>query len=307
MLDACIIPVLKPPGMTSHDVVQAVRRSLGVKKIGHTGTLDPLAAGVMVLVVGRATRAASYFTQLDKAYTAHVVFGLRTDSGDVAGELLSRTVPDLDVEHILRVMPRFIGEIKQRPPLTSAVKVGGRRLYERARAGEHIEAPLRTVRIDALRLLDWWPAANPNALPQARFEIVCSSGTYIRSLVDDLGAVLGCGAVTDFLLRHRVGPFQAGDAVPYDQVTPERLTAFAHPMADALSFLPAVTVTAAEARRIAYGQRVTPNQVAFPPDQPVRLMDETQRLLAVARLRQGPNGPYWRYDAVFYRPEEVAR
>ncbi|MBI5670433.1 MAG: tRNA pseudouridine(55) synthase TruB [Chloroflexi bacterium] len=200
----------KPTSMTSHDVVAKVRRACGIKKIGHAGTLDPLADGVLVLCVGSATRLSEYVMQSTKSYRARVRLGVVTDTYDAEGRVLR----ECDAAHITRdaverALTDFIGEIEQVPPMYSAIKQGGRKLYELARAGEEVERQPRRVRIDGLALTDWSP-------PLFTLNVTCSAGTYIRSLAYDLGERLGVGAHLAGLTRTASGTFTLERAVALD-------------------------------------------------------------------------------------------
>lgn len=208
-----LIVVDKPAGWTSHDVVARVRRLTGMKRVGHGGTLDPFATGVVVVAVGRATRVLQYIQDSDKRYLAHVALGAETDTFDVDGEVVNRyrgeSLPTRqDVEAALT---EFIGEIEQVPPAYSAIKIQGRRLYERARAGEAVVAPTRIVRVEAIDLLDFEP-------PDLLLDISCGKGTYIRSIARDLGARLGSGAYCHGLRRIRNGAFTIVDAWTLDEL-----------------------------------------------------------------------------------------
>ncbi|HMM40770.1 MAG TPA: tRNA pseudouridine(55) synthase TruB [Thermomicrobiales bacterium] len=208
-----LIVVDKPAGWTSHDVVARVRRLTGMKRVGHGGTLDPFATGVVVVAVGRATRVLQYIQDSDKRYLAHVVLGAETDTLDVDGEVVSRnrgeSLPAR--EDVEAALAHFTGEIEQVPPAYSAIKVQGRRLYERARAGEAVVAPTRIVRIDAIDVLDFEP-------PDLLLDISCGKGTYIRSIARDLGARLGSGAYCHGLRRIRNGAFTVADAWTLDEL-----------------------------------------------------------------------------------------
>lgn len=198
--------------MTSHDVVAKVRRALGIKKVGHSGTLDPLATGVLVVCVGDATRLSEYAMSTQKVYVARVRLGVETTTYDAEGEIVAQVdaahITPADVEAAL--LP-FVGEIDQIPPAYSAIKKGGRKLYELARAGETVELEARRVRIDSLRVTEW-------DLPDCMLEVVCGSGTYIRSLAHDIGAALGVGAHLADLRRTRSGTFKIEDAVSLDDL-----------------------------------------------------------------------------------------
>lgn len=208
-----LLIVDKPAGWTSHDVVARVRRLVGMKRVGHGGTLDPFATGVVVVAVGRATRLLQYVQDSDKRYLAHVVLGATTDTLDVDGEVVNRisppTWPDrADVDH---VVSSFIGTIEQLAPAYSAIKVQGRKLYEMARAGETVVAPTRTVRIDAITVLAYDP-------PDLILDVECGKGTYIRSIARDIGDRLGTGAYCHALRRVRNGAFTTAEAWQLDEM-----------------------------------------------------------------------------------------
>lgn len=202
-----LLLVDKPPGMTSHDVVDAVRRALGTRKVGHAGTLDPMATGLLMIGVGRATRLLRFLRDLPKTYEGTGVLGAETTTLDAEGEV-TRTAPvTVTRDELERAAAALEGESMQRPPAYSAVKVGGRKLYEAARKGEALEAEPRPIRIDGFEILAF-------ASPTFEFRVTCSGGTYVRVLVADVGSALGCGAHLARLRRTAIGPFRVRDAVP---------------------------------------------------------------------------------------------
>jgi tRNA pseudouridine55 synthase len=255
-----VILFAKPEGVTSHDVVAGVRRSLGRGvKVGHAGTLDPFATGLLLVLVGRATRAQRFLMALPKTYRAVARLGWRSDTGDPEGNL----------EQTGRIPERLeipTGEIMQRPPAYSAVKVEGERSYRRARRGEEVAPEPRPVTVHRAELL--WHRDD-----RAAFEIECSTGTYIRTLVEELG-----DAYCDELERTAIGAFRLEDA------DPERVV----PLSEALSFLPERALGAAEARRVEHGGRVAAGE--DPATGPLRLTDG-ERLLAVAEPHDGELRP----------------
>lgn len=208
----------KPLGPTSHDVVARVRRvlrqaGLRAAKVGHAGTLDPLATGVLLLCLGHATRLSEYVMAHDKTYLAHIRLGEATTTYDAEGQTTERFDPSgIGLEQVKAVLPRFLGLIEQTPPIYSAIKQGGKKLYEMARVGEPVELVPRTVRIDRLNVLDW-------RHPELTLEVVCSAGTYIRSLAHDLGQALGVGAHLVALRRTRSGRFDVAQACTLDHLT----------------------------------------------------------------------------------------
>lgn len=205
-----LLNVSKPSGPTSHDIVAAVRRGTGERRVGHAGTLDPLASGVLILALGRATRLLEYLTASRKEYVAGVRLGITTDTYDAEGEVVeARPVPPgLTSGQIEAELEDFHGVIQQVPPVYSAVKVGGKAAYARARAGEELDLPAREVEIYALELVDFQP-------PDLTLRVECSPGTYIRSLAHDLGQALGTGAMLASLTRTASGSFRDADAVPW--------------------------------------------------------------------------------------------
>ena len=201
-----ILNIYKEKGYTSHDVVARLRRIAGQKKIGHTGTLDPDAEGVLPVCLGRATKVCDMLTDRDKTYEAVLLLGRTTDTQDISGTVLSEcSTEDLEPEKVEECILGFAGEYDQIPPMYSALKVNGRKLYELAREGKTVERKSRRVVIRSIRILEM-------ELPRVRMEVTCSKGTYIRTLCQDIGERLGTGGCMESLLRTRVGRFQAGDA-----------------------------------------------------------------------------------------------
>jgi len=202
-----ILNINKPEGWSSFDVVKKIRSRIKVKKVGHAGTLDPFATGVLLICTGRATKQVSELIKLDKEYWAQIELGKTTDTYDKTGVVLKESnVSGIDANAIQNALENFRGEINQTPPMYSAIKVGGRRLYQMARRGEVIERPPRKVNIYALELLSF-------DHPFLAISVCCSKGTYIRSLAYDLGEALGCGAYLYALKRTRVGPYKIDEAL----------------------------------------------------------------------------------------------
>lgn len=197
-----VIVVNKPVGRTSHDLVNFVRRLFGIKKVGHTGTLDPDASGVLPICIGKATKAADMLTASDKAYRAQLVFGMTTDTQDASGEILTEQPVNADRVQIENAIMSFIGEIEQIPPMFSAIKRDGKKLYELARAGVTVEREKRRVRIFDIKIL----GIDMENLT-ADIEVSCSKGTYIRTLCEDIGTALGCGAYMNTLERIKSAGF----------------------------------------------------------------------------------------------------
>lgn len=246
-----LVLVAKPAGATSHDVVDTVRRVLGTRKVGHAGTLDPMATGVLVLGVGRATRLLRYLSDLEKTYEGSAFLGEETDTLDADGTIV-RTAPVAVARAELDAAAgSLIGESMQRPPSYSAVKIGGRKLYEAARRGETVEAEPRPVTVHAFDVLSFDP-------PAFDFRAIVSSGTYVRVLVADVGDALGCGAHLTRLVRTAIGPFALADAVPPERVGDPL------PVERAVAHLPGITLGAEEARVAVNGSILGPAGIAGP-------------------------------------------
>lgn len=209
-----ILNVLKPPGMTSFDVVALLRGLLGTRKIGHAGTLDPLAVGVLPICTGRATRAIEFMMEKDKHYRAELTLGVITDTQDASGEILSTIVPDCSDQEITAAVSSFTGLYHQMPPMYSALRVNGKRLYELAREGMEIERQPREVEVYSAQVLDIDRRSGIKVL----LDVHCSKGTYIRTLCADIGERLGCGGHMSFLLRKRAGPFDISDAYTLEEL-----------------------------------------------------------------------------------------
>ena len=269
-----LLNIDKPPGPTSHDVVACVRRLLprGLK-VGHAGTLDPFAKGVLVLCVGAATRLAQYVAGQSKGYLAEATFAVTSTTGDTEGELTPTGSAAPAAAELRGVLDEFVGEIEQVPPAHSAVHVDGRRAYELARADKDVELSARRVRIDALELLGIHAG-------RASLRIDCGKGTYVRSLVRDLGRRLGCGAYCSALTRTRIGPFCLDEAVALDQLTGENLPEVLLPALMALADWPTVTLTDEAEVQIRLGRAVP-----WPTDQlaAVAALDNSGRLVALCR------------------------
>jgi tRNA pseudouridine55 synthase len=259
-----LLLVDKPGGMTSHDVVDVVRRRLGTKKVGHAGTLDPMATGLLLVGVGRATRLLRFLSDLPKTYEGTMRLGVETTTLDAEGEIVREaevTAARSDVEQAMRALE---GESMQRPPAYSAVKVGGRKLYEAARAGEQLEAEPRSIRVDAFDLLGF-------DSPDATFRVACSTGTYVRVLAADVGAALSCGAHLTSLRRTAIGPFRASDASPPEGPGDPL------PAEDAVRHLPRLDLEAEEAVAASHGRPLGPAGLAGP----YGVFDPVGRLIGV--------------------------
>ncbi|SHM49748.1 tRNA pseudouridine55 synthase [Caldanaerovirga acetigignens] len=206
-----VINCLKPPGMTSHDVVDFLRKQLGTKKVGHGGTLDPGAAGVLPIFVGKATKAVEFFEVSEKEYVAEMTLGVTTDTGDNMGKVLETKDCNTESASIIEVFNKFVGKIQQIPPMYSAVRHKGKKLYELARQGIVVERKPRTVEIYSIELIKY-------EKPRVLFRVSCSRGTYIRTLCEDIGRALGCGAHLSCLIRTKLGPFKISHAITLEDI-----------------------------------------------------------------------------------------
>ncbi len=249
----------KPAGMTSHDVVARMRRAARQKRVGHAGTLDPAATGVLVVALGAATRLIEYVQEATaKRYRAVVRLGATTTTDDAEGEvLLTAPVPDLDAVEIERALNQFRGAIEQVPPMYAALHHEGRRLHELARAGVVVERAARMVTIDRLALLEWSP-------PLLVLDVMCSKGTYIRALGRDLGEALGCGAHLHELRRTAVGPFLVEHATPlaFIEKYPQNIMSTLCEPEVAVADWPAVSLSDEQARRVRNGQTIALDGIA---------------------------------------------
>jgi tRNA pseudouridine55 synthase len=207
-----IFNIHKPVGITSHDVVARIRRLAAQKRVGHAGTLDPAASGVLPILLGQATRVAEYLSESGKAYRATIRFGVVTDTYDAEGNVISESPVALTLADIVAVLPYFLGDQLQRPPMYSAIKRDGQRLYSLARAGKSVEVEPRRIHIDTLEIIEW-------TSPMLILDVACGKGTYIRSLAYDLGERLGPGAHLAGLVRTRSGPFRIGASISLDALT----------------------------------------------------------------------------------------
>lgn len=268
-----ILLIDKPQGITSHDVVNAVRRRLHTRRVGHAGSLDPLATGSLVVAVGPATRFLQYLPLEPKEYVAEVRFGVETNTQDAEGEVVAeRPVPGDLVLLVKAAIPAFIGPVEQIPPMFSAVKKAGKPLYAYARKGEEVDRAARTVYIEAFEFLEVIDEST------IRFRIVCSGGTYVRTLAHDLGASVGCGAHLTALRRTRVGRFRLEDAITLDEAEASKVIA----LADAVLPMPIIVLDDARTREIREGRSV-PGAVEG-SHRLVALADSMGRVFSVARV-----------------------
>ncbi len=288
-----VLIIDKPIGMTSHDVVQHVRRGTRIKRAGHTGTLDPRASGVLVVLVGPAVRLSEFVSASDKHYQAVIKFGMTTDTYDLEGEVTSRKPVDISFEELEEALSGFVGEVEQTPPVYSALKINGKPAYEYAREGKEIEMEARTVTVHSLELLDWDP-------PEAVIDIQCSSGTYVRSLASDLGEKLGSGATLTGLRRTKSGKFGLRDAVSLRRLE----EAFENgdwykyllPAAEALGDWYTIVLTPDQIDDVSHGHRV-PGEANLEHAQKARAIGEDGELVALMEYDSETNE--WQPRKVF--------
>ncbi|MDP2964969.1 MAG: tRNA pseudouridine(55) synthase TruB [Pelolinea sp.] len=252
-----VLVVDKPIGMTSHQVVQVIRLGTNIKRAGHTGTLDPRASGVLVVLVGPAVRLSEYVSAEDKRYQATIKLGERTDTYDGDGVVTRTADVNVTREQFEEALIHFVGEIKQVPPIYSAIKIKGRHAYDMARNGEEFEMESRIIHVHSLELVEW-------NIPEVVVDVHCSSGTYVRSLAHDLGEMLGCGANLIGLRRTKSGRFTLKDANPLRKLTEafdnNSWYQYLIPAAEALSDWPAVILSNEEVDLVRHGHRIARDQ-----------------------------------------------
>lgn len=275
---AGLLVIDKPIGLTSHDVVNKVRWLSGMRRVGHTGTLDPLATGVLVLAVGRATRLIEYVVGRTKKYQAVIRLGQETNTYDGEGEIIAERPVTVSVAQLESALGQFRGRIEQVPPMFSAIKQDGQPLYKLARRGHTLERPARPITVHELKLMDWRP-------PEVELFVHCSTGTYVRSLAHDLGQALGCGGHLIALRRLAVGGFSLSQAVPLAMLDRENWLAHLLPMDRAVDHLPAIVLPKDETQLLQNGQQIAchPGQLS---GEIVRVYDEHGRFIGLVE-RQG--------------------
>ncbi|MDB5350793.1 MAG: tRNA pseudouridine 55 synthase [Planctomycetota bacterium] len=276
-----ILNLNKPIGVTSRDVVDRVSRPLRKVKVGHAGTLDPLASGVLVVCVGAATRLIEYVQRMPKTYRAVVRLGATSDTLDADGQVVERVDPRVpDAEEIRAVLQTQIGTISQMPPQFSALKVGGQRAYDLARAGMEAALIARPVEVYRIGLLSYeWP--------RLEIEIDCGSGTYIRSIARDVGEALGCGGLIEVLTRTRIGEFHQKDAIDPLSLSRETIPGLLRPAVDAVGDLPRIVVAAEDVRRLLRGQAIEITQSLNSSD--VAIIGPNGDLIAIGEAETGSN------------------
>lgn len=301
-----ILVINKPAGPTSHDVVALIRRLAATKRVGHGGTLDPFAGGVLPIFLGHATRVVEYHLGDTKRYRATVCFGGSSSTDDLEGEITPSDGPAPGRKAVEAALAAMIGPISQRPPAYSAIKVGGRRAYAMARAGETVVLAERQVTLHELDLMAW-DDADPER-PIAVMDVTCSAGTYVRALARDLGETVGSAAYLGALTRTASGPFELADAVPLDDVRaaaadgPDGLTAMLRPIDDGLDTFPVIDLSETELAAVARGQFVRPAAGIPSPAAHYRLRGPDGRLAAIASA----DGTRLAPDKVFVSPAASA-
>jgi tRNA pseudouridine55 synthase len=294
-----ILPVNKPPGKTSFELVRLIRRATGEKRVGHAGTLDPMATGVLLVLLGQATRITEYLMDLAKTYRATILLGVETTTYDAEGEVVSTRHADVTEPQLRDALAPFTGEIMQRPPAHSAVKMEGERAYHRARRGEAVDLKERAARIDRLDLLRFDP-------PYVEIEVECGRGTYIRSIAHDLGASLGCGAHLTALERTRVGPFSveacATEATLSTAFESSAWGDLLQPVDCGLTQLPALTARMSLEQDLRHGQ-----PIRFEEEATVSLPHPADTTEARAYAEDGSLIGIIRYDAeaALWRPRKI--
>lgn len=287
-----IINVLKHAGVSSHDIVQQIRKILRTKKVGHTGTLDPDAVGVLPICIGKATRLVEYLTSSTKRYRALIEFGYETNTQDASGQITKSTeLPVLNKNEFEKTLERFIGELEQVPPMFSAVKINGQPLYKLAREGKDIEREARKIKIYDLKLIDY----NQKS---ALIDVTCSKGTYIRTLCQDIGKSLNSSAYMSFLVRIQSGIFHIENA--YTLVEINQLTSdnYLINMADCLNDWPNLEFSGDDITRINHGNSVSLVNYVKPviENERYKVLDQNKQLLAVGVIREN-----------YFKPEKVFR
>lgn len=276
-----ILNINKATGMTSHDVVAKIRKLLKQKRVGHAGTLDPAASGVLPICIGQGTRIAEYLSESGKAYQAQIVFGAATNTYDAEGTITcTASTTDLTLTKIEEIFPHFLGSQMQVPPRYSAIKLQGQPAYKRARAGEEITLEARPIVIYSLQVIDWIP-------PYLTLAIECSKGTYIRSLAHDLGMQIGCYAYLNSLIRTRSGPFPLSESINLEQladaVQADSVRGYLYPIDTALEQYPALLLDAESSERVKHGSAFRiPGDRSEDGSELTRVYDINGYLLAIA-------------------------
>jgi tRNA pseudouridine55 synthase len=285
-----VLNIDKPAGMTSHDVVCRVRKIVGIKRVGHAGTLDPDATGVLLVCLGHATRLSDLLASRGKQYEAVLRLGITTTTEDASGAILTQTdSSQITSQELLGVLPKFIGQVMQTPPMVSAVHHEGKRLYELARKGIIIDREPRQIEIESVDVTHFESSSGSSATLQVR----CGKGTYIRTLCADIGAALGVGGHMATLRRTAVGQFEISSAIPLDALTPANVSSHITLSSEAVSFLPSIDLDENMKADILNGKQISVRASSAPGD--LKRLTYRGELIALARsLRDG-----------FLQPEKV--
>jgi len=285
-----IINILKHAGVSSHDIVQQTRKILRTKKVGHTGTLDPDAVGVLPVCIGKATRLAEYLTSSTKRYRALIGFGYETDTQDGSGQVTRSTeLPVLNRDEFERVLECFIGESEQVPPMFSAVKINGQPLYKLAREGKEIEREARKIQIYDLKLIDY-------NYRSALIDVTCSKGTYVRTLCQDIGKALNSSAYMSFLLRIQSGIFHIENAYTLAEIKQLEVNKYLVNMADSLADFPSLEFPQEDIIKIGYGNSVNLATKSVGKSERYKVLDQNNELLAIGIIKDN-----------YFKPEKVFR
>lgn len=287
-----ILLIDKPVGKTSHDIIYAVRRALQIKRVGHAGTLDPMATGVLVVLVGKATKVSDFLLNKDKRYCAGILLGCETDTYDMEGKIIQSCKPTVSKEEFESVLGQFTGTQIQVPPMFSAIKQNGKKLYEMARKGIEVERQGREITIHSLKLLSFDGI-------HAQVEVHCSKGTYIRSLAHDIGVTLGCGACLESLKRTASGRFSIENAVSLEQLEQGDFSLI--PTHSVFSY-PSVTVDKEQEKRIRNGAPVIYQEAIF--NEKLKVFSEKGHFLCTAIAEKRPYGCYIKPETMFLEEDE---
>ncbi|MBQ2753913.1 MAG: tRNA pseudouridine(55) synthase TruB [Clostridia bacterium] len=272
-----IINILKPPGMTSHDVIYKVRRITGIKKVGHTGTLDPDAQGVLPVCIGNGTKLSDMLTVTDKRYTAVMRLGVVTDTQDISGNVLCETIPNVTKDDIIRALPQFTGEIFQIPPMFSAIKVNGKKLYELGRKGIEIEREPRKITVYSIEILK----IDGN---NVTLDIACSKGTYVRTLCHDIGEKLGVGACMANLIRTESAGFTINESVTLETLEKDGAEKYLIPVEQMFPY-DKISVSGETLKKVLNGTPITVSDLQ--KDKMYKVYDDSGKFLCVSKEQNG--------------------
>lgn len=288
-----IINILKPPGMSSHDVVYSVRRKTRIKKVGHTGTLDPNAAGVLPICIGQATKVSNYLLEDTKAYRGELCLGITTDTQDMYGTILEKNPVSCSANEIKEAVLSFVGEYEQLPPMYSALKVNGKKLYDYAREGIELERKSRRVYIYSIDII----YIKDN---KVLFDVVCSKGTYIRTLCHDIGLKLGCGGIMSFLIRTKSGVFNIEDAITLEELQGhDNVEELLKPADYPLVNLPKVEIHESQRTLVLNGNKIDSRYFMNSPELPINTLVTVylkEQFIGLANIKSDNNNTYIKFN-----------